>query len=270
MSEIKEKIAKQLMGSKTGLLSSTLAERLTIEKSIINNALEEMRQIQDVKKGSKSGLDNYRWTMTDMGRLNYRVDESLLTQTKKTTIETPQAAPIVEESPLEQKVEMSEIDFDKTINSIKLCGFTANQVTTQNAEESTPAIEKQAKRSPFNPEKVRELAYKLANFTGGNTPKIESYLFEWLEQNQPKSIVVGLSDEQVSDFYQSYFPNKHLWMNFLSMYKDWQKDQTFAIPQVYGDSHRPNWDDAPENAELYQVQGVFYDSGLKKLGSVEV
>lgn len=97
MSNIKEQIARQLMGSKTGLLSVTIAERLNETKEIVNSTLEEMRQIQDVKKGSKAGLDNYRWTMTDMGRLNYRVDEVALDQNDlevKTNVEVEPAEPV--------------------------------------------------------------------------------------------------------------------------------------------------------------------------------
>ena len=48
----------------------------------------------------------------------------------------------------------------------------------------------------FTPEKVRELAFQLKYC---NSVERESLLTEWLEQNQPEPVVVGLSDEMVKE-----------------------------------------------------------------------
>src|SRR5574343_174040 len=76
-------------------------------------------------------------------------------------------------------------------------------------------------------EKVRELASRL-DFSYGKLR--EEIITEWLEQNQHKPVVVGLSDEQVDNLVA--YMRKEGFLSFLvphNLYiKDWLKTQTFS------------------------------------------
>lgn len=328
MSDIKEKIAKQLMTSTVGLLSNTLSERLNVEKQIINDTLEEMRKAQDVKKGTKVGLENYRWTMTDTGRLNYRVievistpttTESPLTQPEKTPVETPQASRIVEESPLEQKQDTTSNMFDWTDDevdnfaeelfgngSLTLFEFKANlhsmfksmrrdfdkQITSKKFEHNLDDAPDNSAvvltQKQFTPEKVRDLLHVTA------TGRV-SLITQWLDQNQPEPVVVGLSDEQINEFFDNIKSLTNS-PSFRTQLRDYQKKQTFtqsseadkaAIEQlresvgslekerdelqnkcellelelkVVKEALQFNWDDAPDDAVRTQIVCNFLDA----------
>ena len=76
-------------------------------------------------------------------------------------------------------------------------------------------------------EKVRQLAIEL--YKCSMTPQNnERLITEWLEQNQPEPVVVGLSGEQVGflSFYLYGTTDDRGW--FEEQYKSWRKTQTFA------------------------------------------
>ena len=75
-----------------------------------------------------------------------------------------------------------------------------------------------------------------------------------LEQNQIAPVVVGLSDEQLKDFYVSGFDwtSAH---SFIKTYKEWEKTQTFAQSNVF----EPNWGNAPAESVGVQIILDFYD-----------
>lgn len=75
------------------------------------------------------------------------------------------------------------------------CVLAQKQVTTKNTEESTLTSEKQAKTSPFTPEKVRELIDVLSICAVGTE---EWHINKWLEQNQPEPVITCLTIPQKS------------------------------------------------------------------------
>jgi len=122
---------------------------------------------------------------------------------------------------------------------------------------------------------------------------------EWLEQNQPAPIVVGLSDEQLRDFFVSSrtFANTN---HFVYSYNEWAETQNFTQPEVketvvglsdeqvdeilivfnkplnghyaryfknyletktfpQPNQFEPNWDDAPPNTTCATVKVHYFD-----------
>ena len=121
-------------------------------------------------------------------------------------------------------------------------------------------------------EKVRELAAKLFTECGLHIPKGESVITEWLEQNQPEPVVVGLSDEQITLFIETYNLHSLVGMHL----REWQKTQTFMQPneelarlnnllhdelkgQIKSQQFQPNWDDAPDWANFIAID----DDGMQ-------
>lgn len=127
------------------------------------------------------------------------------------------------------------------------------------------------RKKMIDKEKVRELLFKILSV---NSEMDDKVIDEWLEQNQPEPVVVGLSDEQIislGNFYESTGDT------FFEIVKEWQKTQTFAQPEItklekeiaemqisYIDLQRycselksqqlkPSWDDAPTGAVKYEV-----------------
>ena len=119
-------------------------------------------------------------------------------------------------------------------------------------------------------EKVRELAIELykCSVTIENNERL---ITEWLEQNQPEPIVVGLSDEQV-EMLSRYVMKRSVTKSVKEVITEYLKTQTFAQPseaftaameevsirdeeierlkteleQLKSSQLKPNWDDAPD------------------------
>ena len=87
----------------------------------------------------------------------------------------------------------------------------------------------------MNKEKVRELAYLLIGRDTGSVDSKCKIITEWFEQNPVEPVVVGLSDEQLQDFYTYYLfkPNHTKSLTNLEFaYKEWAKTQTFTQPNT--------------------------------------
>ena len=151
-------------------------------------------------------------------------------------------------------------------------------------------------------EKVRELAIELykCSVTIENNERI---ITEWLEQNQPEPIVVGLSDEQVESltthldcFLEGILTKKD---DIKFTIKDWLKTQTFVQPaslsedvaeiyalesevkskelyinalekeleQLKSQQLKPNWDDAPKESKYCRIYMEFQDKNYHTLKS---
>lgn len=82
-------------------------------------------------------------------------------------------------------------------------------------------------------EKVRELAYLLIGRDTGSVDSKCKIITEWLEQNQPEPVVVGLSDEQVLDLVYYFSHNMHTPpIDTGHALESWLKTQTFVQPEV--------------------------------------
>jgi hypothetical protein len=66
-------------------------------------------------------------------------------------------------------------------------------------------------------------------------------LFEkWFEQNPQEPVAVGLSDEQVADFMDTWNDSERYYA--VGVYRDWAKTQTFTQPQqteIFSQFERP-------------------------------
>lgn len=85
-------------------------------------------------------------------------------------------------------------------------------------------------RTKMSKEKVRELLFKLLSV---NKEMDDKVIEEWLEQNHPKPKVVGLTDEQLSDFWC----NAKYWGDhdsFISSFKNWQETKSLKEPCTCG------------------------------------
>ena len=81
----------------------------------------------------------------------------------------------------------------------------------------------------MNKERIRELAEEIYK-----QPTLRyriEMLEEWLEQNQPEPVVVGLSDEQKADFVEYVYRNR--WIEIKETLNKWLKTQTFSQPQPH-------------------------------------
>ena len=81
----------------------------------------------------------------------------------------------------------------------------------------------------MNKERIRELAEEIYK-----QPTLRyriEMLEEWLEQNQPEPVVVGLSDEQKADFVEYVYRNR--WIEIKETLNNWLKTQTFSQPQPH-------------------------------------
>jgi hypothetical protein len=92
-------------------------------------------------------------------------------------------------------------------------------------------------------DKVRELSNSL-DYAYGKLR--EGVITEWLEQNQPSPIVVGLSDEQVDEL--SYLLEYVEW-GYKGVIHNYLKTQTLIQPQQF----QPSWDGVPTEAVLARV-----------------
>ena len=112
-------------------------------------------------------------------------------------------------------------------------------------------------------QKVRELAKFI--FANNTKLSVEDSIAEWLEQNLPEPVVVGLSDKQVLDLSEIIFDETGC--GITHVIEKWQKTQTFAQTEVKEvtsknvaeskaveeevverspQQFKPNWADAPE------------------------
>ena len=82
----------------------------------------------------------------------------------------------------------------------------------------------------MNKEKVRELIRDVENNVAYGKSRDE-IITEWLEQNQPEPVVVGLSDEQKADFVEYVYRNR--WIEIKETLNNWLKTQTFSQPQPH-------------------------------------
>ena len=83
-------------------------------------------------------------------------------------------------------------------------------------------------KSTFTPEKVRELSERLYHCR--LSYRVDA-ITEWLEQNHPEPVVVGLSDKQVVELHQalSIAPPERMPK---AVIKDYLRTQTFTQPEV--------------------------------------
>jgi hypothetical protein len=109
----------------------------------------------------------------------------------------------------------------------------------------------------------KEQISELCNFVFEDSPFkpngwVSERITEWFEQNPTESIVVGLTDEQVRNFYRKSNKSWDREGVFVSEYRKWAETETFTQPQPQ--SFQPNWDDAPEWANYYIIEA----SGTRK------
>ena len=95
-------------------------------------------------------------------------------------------------------------------------------------------------------QKVRELRHLVMKSDGADNVVIA--FTEWLEQNLPEPIVVGLSDEQIGIFGECFDYSRSADDAEIQL-TGFLKTETFAQPQKF----TPNWDDAPRDAVEYSV-----------------
>lgn len=98
----------------------------------------------------------------------------------------------------------------------------------------------------MNKEQIEDLANYI--WEGGlHLADIKGSIDYWFEQNPQEPVVVGLSDEQADSFLTFWHEQDSC--NYIDVYKDWAKTQTFAQPQQL----TPNWDDAPADANFITI-----------------
>jgi hypothetical protein len=114
----------------------------------------------------------------------------------------------------------------------------------------------------MNKDKVRELVNSVLTATvlRKQSVEIEHIIKEWLEQNQPETIVVGLSDEQIKELC-NLLTNKHNFTWYLEV-KEWQKTRTFSPPEEF----KINWEHAPKDAVKCVISYEFQTESTKSLG----
>ena len=119
MSDIRQRIANELIKNSFGLTVRELAEELDAKPQQISGTIQHMVTAECVEKGEKLEIEGQVYLITPEGREKYgtkkAAEESALTQTEKTVVETIEAAPIVEESVLEQnETEPKTLVFEDT------------------------------------------------------------------------------------------------------------------------------------------------------------
>lgn len=105
MSDIRQRVVKALIKTKLGLTTREIAEELSMKVQVVNGSLVQMAQSGFIERGEYIEGEGQIWLVTELGVAEYgnKSDvESLLAQNEKTPVETIEAAPIVEESALEQ------------------------------------------------------------------------------------------------------------------------------------------------------------------------
>jgi hypothetical protein len=73
-------------------------------------------------------------------------------------------------------------------------------------------------------------------------------------QQEVKEVPVGLSDEQVDEISSRL---ECVEWGYKGIIRNYLKTQTFAQPAIGNTDSRLNWDDAPKNAESFQLKGVW-------------
>lgn len=119
----------------------------------------------------------------------------------------------------------------------------------------------------FTPEKVRELSGKLYHCP---LPVRENVIAEWLEENQPEPVVVGLSDEQVYEISRcaceiGFDVGRTSIQNIIDIVSNYLKTQTFTQLKQF----TPNWDDAPFAVE-FQLRKVWISAQGNELEELPI
>jgi hypothetical protein len=124
-------IAIALKSSTVGMKVSELRRNVRASENHIREAIKQMVENRYLQK---TGVCNTtRYSLTPQGRLRFiSGNESPLTQTEKTPVETVQPAPIVEESPLEQIVnnelgKLADIKYADDSISRGMCSVASKQ-----------------------------------------------------------------------------------------------------------------------------------------------
>jgi Winged helix-turn-helix DNA-binding len=131
---IKKQILKELAKNKAGLTNFELSEKLGLTKQQVNDSLRESSATNYVSKGENLGAEGINYTISNAGLsyLKRNGEKSPLTQNEKTPVETVEATPIVEESPLEQKLPndwVSQVVEEITVTEIE--DFETRAIVTE-------------------------------------------------------------------------------------------------------------------------------------------
>ena len=175
----KEQIARAMSASNTGLRFEEIRKLGIANEAIVRHEIKEMESHGYVKRTGSAATTRYELTMS--GRMMFIIgnDEITLTKSEKAHVETVEAAPIVEESVLEQienEVVTEEITATEIpINKMELETFDVFQLTDNLASSFIKLIQSKQAKS------IENIDYKIAtleSLADIYNPKISATLRE--------------------------------------------------------------------------------------------
>jgi hypothetical protein len=135
-----------------------------------------------------------------------------------------------------------------------------------------------------------QFARSVFDSINSNRDGFKNLVENWFEQNPTiEPVVVGLSDEQVEGFMIFWADSPS--SDYIGLYKEWAKTQTFTQSRVFTDSEiqqkyqelyddyqsllvdnqqfQPNWDnDAPQEAEVLVLTSTWLNKSRQRVGEI--